>query len=651
MPHLKDEELGKKDDDHRFQPARSRSLPQCSNIPRPRRLIVALIALVLVYQFFKHMPTDLKPARERYNPEIARFRQQQQHSSSASSAQPLAAAPQIDISSEADAQGSNYKGELYDGKIKLYELSGSLPQNKHPENAPSDAVLFAGSNLHSITDMLPLACRMAREQRNHVHLAIFGKEEVSVEGIQHVNGIVESECPIVWHDSRPDYAAQSTDARLARSVKGGLGFIQSYIAPEVIITQMKDWEDSFFWIGLEHHIQDAAIPHIALPTTSRDIMWIATIDSTALKVWNDVHVDLVVHASQSPGSLIRLVRSLDAADYLGSTPRLTIDLPPQVDHKTLDFLGHINGLTQLKEQITLRRRIQPHFMDPVESSLRTVESFYPLNPGVSHLLVLSPQTEVAPSFYHYLKYSILAYKQSARDPDLTSKLLGISLELPSAKPTMKDDPFFAPLSESKAKTEYIPSFLWQAPNSNAALYFGDKWAEFHSFLSSRLDVSESKANIPSQEKLISPKYPAFMEYLLEMMRAKGYYMLYPSFSGTRASSLVTVHQDLAQEPEEYIQDTKHGVSEDNLSDDIELVTPEKTPNQASTITTLFDTFELGLPGMETLPLISFDGENLAQERLTQVAKDYSQQFRTHYGGCSSSPGGAGYSDDLFCLEG
>ncbi|KAJ5127812.1 hypothetical protein N7448_008591 [Penicillium atrosanguineum] len=73
MPLRADEELGKKDDDlHsnqvRFRPAQSRVYP------RPRRILIAVIALVALYQFFKHMPTDIAPAAERYNPTIARLR-------------------------------------------------------------------------------------------------------------------------------------------------------------------------------------------------------------------------------------------------------------------------------------------------------------------------------------------------------------------------------------------------------------------------------------------------------------------------------------------------------------------------------------------------------------------------------------------------
>jgi hypothetical protein len=343
---------------------------------------------------------------------------------------------------------------------------------------------------------------------------------------------------------------------------------------------------------------------------------------------------MVVHASESSSSLIRLIRSLDAADYLGTKPSLTIELPPWVDAELLGSLQNLNGLSQLNGRITLRRRIQPHSMDPVESSLRTVESFYPLNPKVSHLLILSPQTELAPSFYHYLKYSILFYKQSAHARQEGSKLLGISLDLPSVKPTSESEAFTPPIPQSPGQTqdtkqESIPSFLWQAPNSNAALYFGDKWAEFHAFVSSRLAISEAVINIPSQDKLISTKYPAFMEYLLEMMRAKGYYMIYPSFPGRTAAPLATVHTDLYRPPEEFAHEPAL-----KQSDRIEELLAEKPVDRAHTIMPLLDTFELGHSFPERVPSLSYDAERstggLLQERTTEYAKN----FRVRYGGCS-----------------
>lgn len=194
-----DEELGKKDDDHRLsEPGRFRPI-QSSAIPRPRRIVILIIVCVVVYQFFKHMPTDLTPAAERYNPTTTKPRP------------PRPASP--GGSFQSPAVPINEKGKLFDGKIlethdeeepygdkiKFYNLAQSLPSQKYPKDQASNAVLFAGSNLHSISDLLPLACEMARTKLNGVHLVLLGRDEVSIEGIKQVNGISDSECPMTWH--------------------------------------------------------------------------------------------------------------------------------------------------------------------------------------------------------------------------------------------------------------------------------------------------------------------------------------------------------------------------------------------------------------------------------------------------------------------
>lgn len=99
---------------------------------------------------------------------------------------------------------------------------------------------------------------------------------------------------IVFTDGRPDHMAESSDARMERAVPGGLGLIQAYVAPEVIITQGKSWEDAYFWNGVEIHKQKAALPHIALPSASRDIMWMSFIDSTALKGDSPHNISLLI---------------------------------------------------------------------------------------------------------------------------------------------------------------------------------------------------------------------------------------------------------------------------------------------------------------------------------------------------------------------
>jgi hypothetical protein len=358
---------------------------------------------------------------------------------------------------------------------------------------------------------------------------------------------------------------------------------------------------------------------------------------------------------------------LDAADYLGSTPSLIIELPPSLDPQLRGILQNLQGLSQLAGRITLRRRIDPRYMDPAESSLRTVEGFYPMNPRLSHMLLLSPQTEVAPSFYHYLKYTILHYKQSARAKQASLDLMGISLELPSSKPTSDREPINPPslLSTDDIKKHgqhYIPSFLWQAPNSNAALFFGDKWTEFHSFLSNRLGISETKTNIASQDKVISKRYPGFMEYLLELMRAKGYYMLYPSFPGHTAASLVTVHHDLYHPPEEFAHEIslnagKKPIPEiDNPDEPLEPLVdasemqPEKPMARTPTIMPLLDLFESGLPDVEELSLLSYDGEELTPETYHRKTREYADKFRLLYGHCTEdSIVTEGPGLDLFCL--
>jgi hypothetical protein len=70
---------------------------------------------------------------------------------------------------------------------------------------------------------------------------------------------------------------------MKRSVIGGLQNIQTYISPEVIITQDQGWEDSFFWDGVEVYSREKGIPHVSLSTASRNLMWIASLDSKALR--------------------------------------------------------------------------------------------------------------------------------------------------------------------------------------------------------------------------------------------------------------------------------------------------------------------------------------------------------------------------------
>ncbi|GKZ18102.1 hypothetical protein AbraIFM66951_004670 [Aspergillus brasiliensis] len=679
-PFLADEELGKKDDDHRFrtantQPWRSKQWKP----PRPRRFVLGIVALYLLYLFFKNMPTDLAPAPERFNPALAQarqaaFRLQQEHlqqQSQQQELQPLSsgAPPQGPPErTEADAEPSDEV--YYNGKINFYYLAKSLHRFQGSvsryQKPTSHAVVFAAASLESVSDILPLACQMAGRKVNEVHLVLLGRDDVSIEGIQRVNGIDDANCPVNWHDARPDYAQWSTDARMQRAVVAGLTYVRSYLLPQVILTQGESMEERFFWRGVQNWADESGVPHVSLPSAARDLMWMSTLDSGALQAWNKIQIEFLVHApSESSGSLIRLIRTLQNADYLGRTPSLTIELPPRVDPELLRYIKSMKWPPHSSGKVTLRRRIQPHDMDSTEASLKTIEAFYPKDPDMSHVLVLSPQTELAPSFYHYLMYTMLKYKHS-RTKQLSAKLIGISLELPSSLLT-DGGPFEPPKADSNHVSspgdgEPLPLFLWQAPNSNAALYFGDKWAEFHEFLSNRFTVQESMGPASPQEKLISKKYPAVMEYLLEFIRGRGYYMLYPTFPAKGSFTLATVHNELYHVPEEFAEDGSPASPEPSpeaITDPSKPLTPgpaeglgviEKPLSRASTVMPLLERFSFRLPSIDYLPLLSYSGEKLSGHAYSRSLEEYRDWFRTHYGGCSdgslSSPMGSG---GLFCL--
>ncbi|PKX97453.1 uncharacterized protein P174DRAFT_402651 [Aspergillus novofumigatus IBT 16806] len=658
-PYLADEELGKKDDDHRPRNGKKpHSRAKQWRAPRPRRLIIGIIILYLVYLFFKNMPTDVPPAVERFNPEFAQARQGS--GKSLPPAMPSPVTPAKGAPPRPDSQTIIKEDFYYEGEVRFNALARTLqrfwkPPTRHGSSI-SRAVVFAGSNLRSVSDLLPLACRMADQKINEVHFVLMGRDDVSIEGIQRVNGIKEVDCPIVWHDSRPDYAQWSTETRMERAVTAGLDYVHVFTRAQVLITQGDSWEDRFFTEGVRRKISKTELTHIALPTAARYIMWMSMLDCDALKVWNDVHIEILIQApSESSGSLIRLIRSLEAADYLGSTPSLTIELPPRVDPQLLYFLQKLKWPPQTSSTVTLRRRIQPDYLTPVEASLRTVEAFYPRNPNVTHVLLLAQEVELAPSFYHFLKYTALKYKHSAQTKRAASKLLGISLELPSSRPT-DDEPFTPPKVEKEIQKsqhlggEPLPVFLWQAPNSHAALYFGDGWADLHSFLADRLALHRPTSEKSTDQKSISKRYPAVMEYLLELIRARGYYLLYPTFPDRGTFTLATVHSELSQPPEEFLRDDQAD-STIALGSSINQLSAEKPLDQASTLMPLLERFSLTLPDLSSLPLLSYRGEEMSDLMYSQDTEEYAKKFAIRYGACRDSDLTDGSTlTRLFCLH-
>ena len=387
-------------------------------------------------------------------------------------------------------------------------------------------------------------------------------------------------------------------------------------------------------------------------------------------------MDILIQApATSSGSLIRLIRSIEEADYFGfRRPHLTIELPPDIDPPTQFFIENLvwpplepSGAPHVP-QVTLRHRISRQRLGSEEASLRFVESFYSARPEHSHVLVLSPQVELSSLYYQYLIYNVLEYRHSFYGPDgySTERLMGISLDLPSH--FLNDSqPFQPPLLEAVDKPAVGPSeepspipFLWQAPNSNAALYFGDRWAEFHSFLTSRLAVQPW--NFTARPKQISPNHPSWTEYLLEFMRARAYNVLYPNLLSSH--SLATVHNELYRLPEEFtppppkpdLNSLPPNYKEPFLTGPSSPSIPHP-PNQelplVSTplLTILYN--EGDLLSLSSLPYLSYSGELLTPQNAHQQAADFAQEFRREIGGCKAKSSKSIYAmktDDLFCLD-
>lgn len=191
-----------------------------------------------------------------------------------------------------------------------------------------------------------------------------------------------------------------------------------------------------------------------------------------------------------------------------------------------------------------------------------------------------------------------------------------------------DAPFKAPGPVNSDKRHRVAgtSFLWQSPHSDAVVFMGNKWTELHRFLGEVLERQHSTA--PSAmltEKIAGKQYPAWLEHMLRLSRARGYFTLYPS--GDTSSALVTIHSDLAQPPDEYAQE-QAAVSASHVA--------ENHQAASAPLLGIKDT----LPGrgalapFEAMPLLGWNGKGARLEELDRTMIQYMNQWRRLVGGCS-----------------
>ena len=191
-----DEELGKKDDDHRPQSnsassssSSSWSARKTSPAFRKRRVIYAICALLFIYLFVKNLPDDLGPSTRDYNPTV-----NQGGKLPEGTVDPPAKKP------KRPATPSEAEEHYHDGPIKFYKLALSLHSVARlgGQREVNRNVLFAASSLKSASEIIPLACEMARWERNDVHFAIMGRDDMEIQEIKSLNGAVD-DCNVHWH--------------------------------------------------------------------------------------------------------------------------------------------------------------------------------------------------------------------------------------------------------------------------------------------------------------------------------------------------------------------------------------------------------------------------------------------------------------------
>ncbi|GAB1735801.1 hypothetical protein NU219Hw_g5145t2 [Hortaea werneckii] len=682
--YSKDEELGKRDDD--FRPKRSSA---ANSLMQPwqwrkRRLFLVVAVALFVYVFVKNIPTDLGPADERLGypmrrpGQVPRSKPQQGTLPGYPKTEPVGAPrrlPQKD--EEADMH-------YYDGPIRYHRLALSLRDIKRTKGSALDNrnVLFSVSSLKSAANLMPMACEMARWDRNYVHFALHGRDSLPLQDILEINGVSKEDCPVSFHDARAEYSEYSSDKRAEAAVAGSMKHFQDYMHPQAIIMDDGKIEEAFHAQALRRKGKDMGVTVIEIPAGRyEEFFYITRLDSGSLSNWFRPNVDILIQATPgNSGSLLRLLSSLESAYYTGlRLPKLTIELPNDVEPAVQKYLALMDwpqgsGSSHDKQSaLTLHHRISSSPQTPEQASIRFLESVFPKNQVDNHVLVLSPQAELNPMYLQYLHYLILEYKYSkfaAPDPE---NLLGISLDVPStflngsngfSAPKIADTPSAKLLSEKDHDGQGPSPFLYQAPSATASLIFGSKWATLHDFLTKRINAKHSGLS-RKMEKLVSETEPSWLEYLLELMRARGYYILHP------ANPFVAVHNELAQIPEEYLrrteEDTKASKDSDTTpSEDTDFLLAsnepilhehvEHEPRASQPLHSLLP-FAGELPELAHLPFISHEGDLIDFTQIAEQRDTYLPSFRQHVGGCSPEEAARkrvphdSNTDDLFCLPG
>ncbi|KAK2590473.1 hypothetical protein QQS21_011846 [Conoideocrella luteorostrata] len=654
-----DEEMAKKDDDH-ILPSHSRNKTwKAARLSQPARVkrfaAYALVIMAVFYLFTRDSTitdsfpssggTDNRDPIERAYED--RFQPGKPSNVDYTTTDPYPShphgSPQTPASNQQAQHHRSKPKPKYDGPIKYPALASSLRAVAEIGGAShkNRNVLFAAASLKSSSTLLPMACEMAMERQSYVHFVFMGMADIDLKELLEINGIDKS-CQLVLHDARPDYFGLSTEHRISLAITKAFLYINTYIHPQAILIDSTKDEEDYFLHPARDQISATEAALIELPERpNTSLSWISKLDSAALSAWNKVRFDILIHATPTKtGNLKRLLMSIAKADLAGiQIPHITIELPNAIEQSLESYLRDFRWPRSTvrdgdhAQLVSLRRRITTHRLDEEDSSVRFLESFWPTDPASSHVLVLSPHTEITPQFFQYVKYSLLhrLHSKMAQMEDFEPNMMGLSLSVPN---TLIDGTtaFSPPSSAGSAKgASRQAAFLWQRPSSEAMVILGEKWVELHHFVAQTLHQKRTLSSTPAllTKKEVSKKYPAWLEYVLQLSRLRGYYMLYPSQDTARA--IIGVHSDVPDPPEEYELDAsrKATSSKNSIDDDHEYFDPVSPVNMLETLP------EKGaLPSLADLPLLSWDGKVKTARDVAIGADEYTTSFRREVGGCS-----------------
>lgn len=123
-----------------------------------------------------------------------------------------------DKSSERSAQTGHKQGHAqYKGPLKFPELGETLQniQGTGGMYERNKNILFTAASVNSANTLLPMACKMASEEKNYVHFALMGRSEVSIKELLQINGIDKS-CKLYVHGRKRHLKAISSFTKCLR---------------------------------------------------------------------------------------------------------------------------------------------------------------------------------------------------------------------------------------------------------------------------------------------------------------------------------------------------------------------------------------------------------------------------------------------------